>query len=189
MNVRKLFSDSCFNKVILKGKIFALTAAAVTLAACASGGPEYVASAETGAGGYSSQKLDDNQYRVSFSGGPGTPVYIVQDYALLRAAEITIENNYASFSVAEETIVPQNAPKNSPPVTPSAQSYRSCRAVGCTAAPYAPSFARADAYLPAQRLEYTSSLVIFMLEESVAENSELYDAEEVVASIRRAMDG
>lgn len=47
--------------------------------------------------GYSEQRIEDNRYRVSFAGNTLTPRDEVENYMLLRAAELTLSNGYDYF--------------------------------------------------------------------------------------------
>lgn len=49
--------------------------------------------------GFSEQKITAERWRVSFRGGGGAPAAQVEDYALLRAAELTLANGYDWFRV------------------------------------------------------------------------------------------
>jgi len=54
-------------------------------------------------GGYTDTKLDDDKYRVTFSGNQHTSADRVEEYALLRAAEITLEYGYSHFVIVNES--------------------------------------------------------------------------------------
>ncbi len=54
-------------------------------------------------GGYTDTKLDDDKYRVTFSGNQHTSADRVEEYALLRAAEITLEYGYSHFVTVSES--------------------------------------------------------------------------------------
>lgn len=76
--------------------------AALALAACATPtvyGPANPASAHSV--GYSEYRIENNRYRVTFQGGAGAPERLVADYALYRAAEITLRDGYDWFQVAD----------------------------------------------------------------------------------------
>lgn len=47
--------------------------------------------------GYSSQKLEDNRYRITFKGNSRTDRETVQNYLLYRAAELALEQNADYF--------------------------------------------------------------------------------------------
>lgn len=73
-------------------------ALALTLAACAAN-PPYRAAANADAAGYSEQVIEADRYRVRYTGTAGMEKTAVQDYALLRAAELTAENGHDWFEV------------------------------------------------------------------------------------------
>lgn len=53
-------------------------------------------------GGYSETKIQDGVYRVEFKGNSYTDKAMAQDFALLRCAEVALENGYSHF-VVEDT--------------------------------------------------------------------------------------
>jgi hypothetical protein len=84
----------------------AAACAVLALAACAT--PTVYAPANpnpnaTGAArvGFSEYKIENNRYRVTFQGGSGAPQQLVADYALFRAAEITLRDGYDWFQVID----------------------------------------------------------------------------------------
>ncbi|MHB8528645.1 MAG: CC0125/CC1285 family lipoprotein [Caulobacteraceae bacterium] len=54
-----------------------------------------------GAVGYSEARIEPGRYRVTFQGGGGAPAAQVADYALLRAAEITLRDGYDWFRITD----------------------------------------------------------------------------------------
>ena len=68
----------------------------LSLVGCATG---YHSKAFTG--GYSNMKLQDNIFKVTFRGNAYSSMERTGDFALLRSAEITIENGYKYFVVLE----------------------------------------------------------------------------------------
>lgn len=54
--------------------------------------------------GYSQQQIEDNRYRVSFSGNSVTPRDTVQNYLLYRAAEVTLESGNDYFVVVNDNL-------------------------------------------------------------------------------------
>jgi len=74
---------------------------ALTLSACSTL-PTYHPATKAGETGFSEQKIDGNHYRVSFQGDSSTPRYQVEDYLLLRAAEITAEKGFDYFIISEK---------------------------------------------------------------------------------------
>jgi hypothetical protein len=67
------------------------------LGACTTSPTPYQAA--TGTLGYSDQQIESNRYRVSFAGNSATPLDKVQDYALYRAAELTLAHGGDYFKV------------------------------------------------------------------------------------------
>ena len=79
-----------------------LAAAAITttlgMAACSSGPTPY----QPGAGnqaGYSESRLENDRFRVSFKGNSLTNRETVENYLLFRAAELTLQNGYDTFTI------------------------------------------------------------------------------------------
>jgi hypothetical protein len=72
----------------------------LALAACASPTPYRAAIDDLG---YRDQQIESNRYRVSFAGNSATPLDRVRDYALYRAAELTVANGDDYFKVASRS--------------------------------------------------------------------------------------
>jgi len=51
--------------------------------------------------GYSETRLDVNKFSVRFIGSDSDSAAVVSDYALLRAAEITLENGFTHFGLID----------------------------------------------------------------------------------------
>ena len=78
-------------------------AACISLAACAT--PTHFQPSTSGGGvGFSELRIEPDRYRVMFQGGPGAPEAQVQDYALLRAADLALANGYDWFRVVDRNI-------------------------------------------------------------------------------------
>lgn len=76
-------------------KILSVLLALLALSGCAS--PTRYERAEGVNEGYSDQRLAENRYRVTFRGNSATQRETVEDYLLLRAAEVTLEAGYSWF--------------------------------------------------------------------------------------------
>lgn len=78
-----------------------IAAAGLALSACASLAP-YGPQIGAGGQGYAEQRIESNRYRVTYNGvgAPGP----VADYALLRAAELTMAQGYDWFEVTQRWI-------------------------------------------------------------------------------------
>lgn len=78
-----------------------ISAAALALAACASMAP-YGPATSPSAQGYAEQRIESDRWRVTYRGQGD--VAMVSDYALLRAAELTLANGYDWFEVTQRWI-------------------------------------------------------------------------------------
>jgi hypothetical protein len=81
----------------MKSRTLALTLAALTLAGCAASTP-YKPAANDRATGYSDERLAENRFRVSFTGNSATKRATVENFLLLRAAEVTRDAGYQWFT-------------------------------------------------------------------------------------------
>ena len=75
--------------------------AALTLSACATAPTHFQPAGAPGAVGFSEVRLEPGRYRVTFQGGPGAPVAQVQDFALLRAANLALAEGYDWFRITD----------------------------------------------------------------------------------------
>jgi hypothetical protein len=78
----------------------AISLAVCALCGCATATPYQP---ETRGQGYGEQKLEDNRYRVRFTGNSATPRETVENYLLYRAAEITLFNGCDYFVIAQRS--------------------------------------------------------------------------------------
>lgn len=85
-------------------RIISLIAAAMVLAACATAVGTAYAPADSKGYGYAETRIEADRYRVSFAGDGATPQNVVEDYLLLRAAELAVGNGYDWFRVVGRTI-------------------------------------------------------------------------------------
>jgi hypothetical protein len=89
------------NRFRLASRAALVAASALSLAACASLAP-YGPQQGPGGQGFSEQRIESDRYRVTYNGvgAPGP----VADLALLRAAELTLEQGYDWFEVTQRYI-------------------------------------------------------------------------------------
>lgn len=82
-------------------------AAALLLSACATPTPYQprVRGAQV-SGGYSEQRIEENRYRVTFVGNSLTSRERVENYLLYRAAELTRQAGYDSFTIVTRATDP-----------------------------------------------------------------------------------
>ena len=83
-------------------RLFVVLCAAI-LAACATATPYQPATPASGDGGYgyAEHKIEANRYSLSFGGNALTERDKVESYLLYRAAELTLEQGYDYFIVAQ----------------------------------------------------------------------------------------
>ena len=55
-------------------------------------------------GGYTSTKIQDDIYKIAYEGNAATSSDITQNYALLRCAEVALENNYKYFIIVDKQL-------------------------------------------------------------------------------------
>src|SRR5258706_14512817 len=75
--------------------------AALALSACATEPTHFQPAGGPRAVGFSEMRIEPGRYRVTFQGGPGAPPAQVQDYALLRAADLALAQGYDWFRVTD----------------------------------------------------------------------------------------
>lgn len=74
-------------------------AAAGLLVACATAVGTAYGPADSKGYGYTETRIEADRFRVRFAGDGATPPEVVEDYAMLRAAELAIENGYDWFRI------------------------------------------------------------------------------------------
>lgn len=72
----------------------------LALGACASA-PKYEAASDIDDYGYYSTKLEEDRYRIQFNGRRSTSLATTRDYALLRAADLTLQEGYDWFQIVD----------------------------------------------------------------------------------------
>ncbi len=84
-------------------RMLALAGSAIALAACATQTP-YGPVGPNSQYGYQDTKIEDNRYRVSFSGNSLTGLDTVETYLLYRASELTLQNGFDWFEVVGRNV-------------------------------------------------------------------------------------
>jgi hypothetical protein len=85
------------------------------LAACAST-PSYGPAASQGGAGYSERQIESNRFFVTYRAASAADAALLQDYALLRAAELTLEHGREWFWVDRRTLDEGGARNGGPSV-------------------------------------------------------------------------
>ena len=88
-------------------------AAMLALAACAST-PTYAPATSPGGIGYSDRQIENDRYFVTYRSGTSAEADVLQDYALLRAADLTLQNGRDWFWVDRRTFEGQNRRSGGP---------------------------------------------------------------------------
>ena len=83
------------------GSIFA-AAAVLTLGACVTATPYQAAAGGINSNGYSDTRIEPGKYRVGFRGNSSTDRATVENYILLRAAELTLAEGLGHFTILDE---------------------------------------------------------------------------------------
>jgi len=78
--------------------------AAIMLAACATTGPGAYGPADAKGFGYADTRIESDRYRVVYRGSGGMRPELVEDFALRRAAELTLDEGYDWFRVVSRDI-------------------------------------------------------------------------------------
>lgn len=163
-----------------------LIAVFLTLGACASS-PRYVAADSAYDYGYSARKISENRYRVNFNGGRRADLQDTRDYALLRAAEITVAEGYEWFQVVDrETATTRSTESRSGIGFGYERAYyseRSCGLLGCTERTRPATYASwtVDSRQPESR--HSHSLEIVMGKGKMPEDGHYYDADQVMRAL------
>ena len=100
-------------KLSIRALLFA--AAAAALAACQTT-PTYGPAAAPGSAGYSETQVEANRYFVTYRAPNGATVSVLQDYALLRAADLTLQRGHDWFWVDRRTLDGQDGGHYGPSV-------------------------------------------------------------------------
>jgi len=91
-----------------------IVGALLALCACASA-PTYRPATRAGAPGYSESAIESNRYFVTYRAPGAADAALVQDYALLRAADLTLQNGRDWFWVDRRTLDEDLAARRSGP--------------------------------------------------------------------------
>lgn len=80
-------------------RILAILGASLCIAACTATGPATYGAADAKGFGYEETRIENDRYRITYRGSGGMPPEQVEDYALLRAAELALANDFDWFRV------------------------------------------------------------------------------------------
>ncbi len=162
--------------------VFAATL--LTLGACASS-PKYVAADSADDYGHYSRKISENRYRVNFNGNRRANLQDTRDFALLRAAELTLSNGYEWFQIVdrESATTETREPRAGFGYERAYYVQRSCGLLSCTQTTRPTTYSRMEFDSSRPKTRHSHSLEIVMGKGEVPEDGNYYDAESVVKTL------
>lgn len=169
--------------------VLAMIAAVMLLSACA-GSHVYRPAASEGEIGYTETRLTEKLRRVTFRGQRSTSAAEVRDYALLRAAEVTLQNGYDWFEIlsSDSETLERERLSAATEVAPARQVTRSCGLLGCTSTVHTGyagvqvGTTRTDSY-------HVSSIEFRMGQGEPDDPDRVYDAAQLASNIRESRLG
>ncbi|MCB1691511.1 MAG: hypothetical protein KDI19_02040 [Pseudomonadales bacterium] len=159
-----------------------LIATLALLGACASQGPDYQRAHGSGSEGYSDTQLTKNQYRVSYVGGHRTDAATVKDFALLRAAELTLLNGHDWFRVMNQDTATEahSRPETQTSLAHTTQVHQSCGLLGCTTS-VSPAYSTIEVVSTRDSESFSTTIDISMGDGEVDDPTTVYNATELRA--------
>jgi hypothetical protein len=181
-----MFYSTFFSTIAFR----ALAAACVLgLAGCAST-PDYVPADDVDDFGHYSTKLGDDRYRIVYTGGRSTGLNTTRDYALMRAAELTLADGYDWFEVVDrETVtIRDHEPETGFGVERAYYVERNCGLLSCSRSvqPWTTTRLRMD--IDRSQTKHSHMLEIVMGKGEIPEHGgSYYDADTVAAALFESM--
>lgn len=152
------------------------------LAACASSQPSYKAADERGFG-YSDKELAKDMYWVRYK-SRDTDAKRATDYALLRAAELTLAQGYEWFVVSEKE-VSGNALTHQRDVEVKIDTMANCTSDMCGSIPASRKYGSDGVNIEQEkRADFTVELTVLFGKGERPEPRYVYDAQEVIANTK-----
>ncbi len=165
-----------------------LLAALLTLGACASS-PRYVAADSASDHGHYARKISENRYRVNYNGGRTTSLQDTRDFALLRAAEITLLEGYDWFQIVDRETATTESREPRPGVGFGYEraywTETNCGVLGCSqrTRPVTTTTWTVDSHAHRPETRHSHSLEIVMGKGKMPEDGQYYDALQVSKTI------
>ncbi len=149
------------------------------LAGCSSSQLKYTPAAGEGTPGYMDSQISTDRYRVTYTGTRSSSDDRVKDYALLRAAELTLLNGHDWFRVVSSDNT-QTSLERPAPITTTTHTRieRDCGLLGCTTTA-TPVYTGVTGSTIRSGNRLTSSLEIVMGSGDAADPTAVYDAKEL----------
>ncbi|MGI1679060.1 MAG: hypothetical protein K6L75_10035 [Cellvibrionaceae bacterium] len=173
-----------FNRTSIYIIKFSVVMLTMALVACSSR-PVYSPAEKSGNVGFYESKLTNDRYRVTFIGYPSTSGDDVQNFVLLRAAELTLHNNFDWFKIVNRSLTEKS--KNNEPsfsIGLSSGCYPfGCRSIGSRFY----SGLRVDSENYSDR--YKATIEILMGSGKPEDPSKVYDAKELEKNLKAPIAG
>ena len=165
-------------RIVLIAALFSL------MTACASS-PSYKPAKGANGYGHSSYKIAENRYRVNFNGGRRADYQAARDYALLRAAELTLSNGYDWFQIVdrESTVREVQEPRVGVGYTQTYSTYERCGLLSCSRSVQPATYTSVSFDSRSTRDAHHYSIEIVMDKGKLPKDGSAYDADEIVKSI------
>lgn len=158
-------------------KCLQLILPALLLSACVSP-PDYAPARSAKSAGYSETQIEQDRYLVSYR-SKNRDIAEARRNALLRAAELTLQNGYDTFElVSQETISETDHHLEPRYMGPDYVTTRSCGLIGCTER-VTPIASRDPFPTKTRRNEALVQLEIIMSDKDASVSPSLYDASEI----------
>lgn len=177
-----------FNSLTVITRI-AVIAVVASLGACASS-PSYVAADGVNDYGHHSRKIAENRYRVNFNGNRNTSYEETRDYALLRAAELTLADGHDWFQIVDresQTIESNREPDSRFAYQRAYYVSENCNLVSCSRSVRPATWTTMDIDTRRPDTRHSHSLEIVMGQGEMPDDGHYYDAREVVQAIYRTL--
>jgi flavin-binding protein dodecin len=166
-----------------------LASVTLALAACAST-PGYAPASSPNAAGYSEQMIAKDRWRVRYTGASKTSAADAHDYALMRAAQLTLEHGATWFEVVDgdADVHSKNRYSIETGLAPDYAVQQSCGLFGCTTRAV-PVMMRTQYQTVETRTFHAYSLEILMGSgEHFATASTIYDARDTFTTLKDRLD-
>jgi hypothetical protein len=165
--------------------IIAAYSALFIVGACASG-PDYAPATSAEALGYSDQRIENDRWRVTYRGDTKMSAAAVQDYALMRAAQLTLENGGDWFEIVTADTDADAKRRYSTQTDYESQFavQRSCGLLGCSSR-LVPVMTRTEHDVVDTRTVYEHAIEFRIGKgEALAGSPSIYDAQDTFSTLK-----
>lgn len=166
----------------MKPALFAI--AALSLASACASTSSYREAKTASATGYSEQVVEKDRYRVQYRAS-GSDTAKAQDYALLRAAELTLEKGYSTFEIVSRAAESSSEEKvlADAGMGPDYVVTRNCGLLSCRSTVH-PLPSAHDTETVVKKKETLVTLEILLSNKDASASPSLYSASQVVSNLR-----